>query len=202
MTPFDDEATQPIRTVPKIVAVRMLPAIPFTQSPHCQRISRPATQFIVLHATCGSEQVTAAEAMARMMADPALQPKRSAHYGVDADSIVQCVRDPHVAWHAGHTGNQRGIGVELCGLATQTREQWYDALSLPMLNLAARLVASLCGRYSLPRQFVPAADLLRGVKGITTHNEVRLAWKETTHTDPGNAFPLLDFIRAVQLAGP
>ncbi len=69
-----------------------------------------------------------------------------------------------------------------------------------MLQLAARLVAELCKRRGLPRQYVDARGLLAGSQGITTHKDVGEAWKETTHRDPGPSFPLLDFIAAVQRA--
>ncbi len=199
--PFDEDTT-PIGQLPTIVAAKSLGAVAFVQSPHCTRLSRPYTQFITVHATCGGETSRSAEDLAHMLALPDLSPPRSAHYGVDSDSAVQCVQDMHIAWHCGHHGNQRSIGVEFCGQASQTRAQWLDAASLAELQLGARLVATLCGRYAIPRQLLTAPELLAGKKGVTTHAEVAKAWPaDTNHSDPGAGFPLIDFIRAVQLAG-
>lgn len=199
---FDTEDTQPIGVLPTIIASPRLPVALFTQSPHCVKLSRPYTQFIVIHCTAGSESMRSAEDLAHMFAEPNLSPRRSAHYGVDGNSIVQCVQDMHTAWHAGHHANGRSIGVELCGRADQTRAQWLDGNSLPELQLAARLVATLCSRYGIPRQLLTPTEIITGKKGIATHADVSHAWPaDTQHSDPGPGFPLLDFIRAVQLAG-
>lgn len=197
---WEDEPTGRIGD-PVIVARKVLPQIAFLQSPHCQRLARPYTQFVEIHCTDGHEGPGDAEACVKMFADPALQPKRSAHYAVDSGKIWQAVRDGQIAWHSGHTANARGIGVEICGRANQTREQWLDEASMPTLELAARLVAYLCSAYGIPRQLLLAADLVAGKKGLTTHAEVSRAWHETNHQDPGPNFPLLAFVRAVQLAG-
>jgi N-acetyl-anhydromuramyl-L-alanine amidase AmpD len=186
------------------VAATQLPAIAVTQAvhqPHTPRALDTGTQAIVLHATCGSEGKRSAEACAAMFQDPALTPPRSCHFVVDTDSIVNCVDENFVAWHCGHNGNARSIGIELCGLASQTRAQWLDANSLPMLQLAARLVATLCKRFALPVALIDGNGLRRGDRGITTHDFIRQAWpKDTNHTDPGSGFPLADFIAAVRVA--
>lgn len=123
--------------------------------------------------------------------------KRSAHYFVDTSEVIQCVRPDCEAWHAGTHANVYGIGIELCGQATQTREQWLDALSLPMLNIAARLVRDLCDAYAIPAQLLGPSDLQRYVHGITTHATISAAFpRETNHTDPGAGFPLTEFANA------
>jgi N-acetyl-anhydromuramyl-L-alanine amidase AmpD len=204
-----NEDTRPLGVPPVIAAAPRLPFVKFTQSPHCNQVKRARTQFLVIHATDGHENdgiddgVNAeAEAVAAMFARADLKPRRSAQYVIDSDSIVQCVKDEHRAWAACHHGNDLGIHIELCGFVKQKRADWFDASSLPQLQLAARLVATLCGRFSLPRQFLSAKDLLAGKCGVTDHYEITEAWHESDHTDPGNGFPWPEFIRAVQLAGP
>lgn len=206
---IETDDTQRIGVPPAIVAAPLIASIARVMSPHCNKRNRSRTQFIVLHCTDGHRDDThpgdgnntKAEQVAAMLADPKLAKPRSAHYVIDSDSVVQCVETDHRAWAAGRNANDFGVHIELCGLAKQTRAEWLDAVSLPQLQLAARLVSTLCKRYGLPRQFVQAADLARGVQGITTHDEVRLAWSQTTHHDPGPGWPALDFVRAVQLAG-
>ena len=67
-----------------------------------------------------------AESVARWFSRPSAQV--SAHYCVDVDSIVQCVRERDIAWHA-RGGNAKSIGIELAGYARQTKAEWADAYS-------------------------------------------------------------------------
>jgi N-acetylmuramoyl-L-alanine amidase len=161
---------------------------------------RSAAIWVVLHATHGAEGRSKAEDGAHehaTLSDDAK--KRSTHVFVDTDSIVQCVPWESEAYHCGSHGNRYGEGVELCGSADQTREQWLDALSLPMLELAALLVRWRCEQLRIPMQFRSATQLRVLMPGITTHAEITKAFpKETTHPDPGTWFPINDFIDAVR----
>ena len=192
----------PLPNVPTIVAVQPAPIVKFRRAHPLNYSSRVrgSMRLIVLHCTDGCEGTTKDDDAAAMFADPNLSPRRSAHYVVDADSITCCVPDAQTAWHCGHTGNAFGIGVEICGRASQTREEWLDATSLATLNLTARLVADLCDRHHVPATLVDAAGLQKGLTGITTHAYVSEAWHETTHTDPGKAFPLAALVIAVRKA--
>lgn len=155
--------------------------------------------LIVLHATDGHEGFTKDTDVAAMFADPALDPRRSSGYIVDSNSATQSVPDHHVAWHSGHTGNVRGIGVEFCGRADQTHDEWLDAMSLPMLCIGARLCADLCLQWHIePRLLTPAMLATGARSGITTHNYVALTWRESRHHDPGAGFPLHEFVDAVR----
>lgn len=164
------------------------------------RMLRTETRFIVLHSTEGHEGCGKDTDVAEMFADPQLDKPRSAHYVVSTDGVTRCVPDGMMAWHSGHTGNHLGIGIELCGTAAQTPEQWFDALSLPMLQLAARLVADLCIAFSIPVMALSDRDLMLGMSGITSHNAVSKAWHESNHTDPGPSFPFNAFVSAVAMA--
>lgn len=163
------------------------------------RIKRTPS-IIVLHATAGHEGTTKDTDVAAQFQDPKLDPRRSSGYIVDADSVAQCVADHYVAWHCGQTGNMRGIGVELCGRADQTRSQWLDPLSHRTLCIGARLVADLCLEWHIPPVYVDARELVAGARGITTHDAVRRAWHQTKHIDPGEGFPLSEFVQAVAAA--
>lgn len=168
-------------------------------STNYSRRVRDTTQAIVLHATDGHEGPTKAEDVAAMFSRP-LPKSRSCTFVGDTDSVLQCVPPSLTAYHCGHTGNSRTEGVELCGFAKQTRAQWLDELSLPMLNRCARLVAQRCAANGIPPTFVDRVMLRSGYRGITTHLEVSHAWFESKHTDPGPHFPLAEFIEAVRLA--
>lgn len=151
--------------------------------------------FIVIHDMEMTERVDTAEDCARYFAgqNPA---KSSAHRTCDANSVVQCVRDHDIAWHA--PPNSRSLGIEHAGFARQTRDQWLDAYGRKMLaEQSAPSVAAWCEEYGLPKRYIDWRDLRAGKKGITTHNDVTLAWGQTSHTDPGPHFPMRWYIGQV-----
>lgn len=187
-----------LRAAPAPLTIRERPAHPRNYS----RVRRLPTQIrlIVLHCTDGHEGVTKDDDVAAMFAQGDLEPRRSCHYVVDANSVTRCVPDLLTAWHAKPKGNRVGIGIEVCGRAKQSRAEWLDALSLPTLQLAARLTADLCRMYKLPAQVVNPQGLRLERSGITTHAFISQAWKESNHTDPGVGFPLGKFVDAVAAA--
>lgn len=172
-----------------------LSKIPFVQAKSFTKAGRnPSTiLWIVLHSMEGPEEATRAEHVAKwfsgQLAPKFPAPKASAHYAVDSDSIVQMVHDRDVAHHA-PGANRNGIGIEHAGKARQTRVEWLDKFSGPMLLLSAELCAALCNRYVIPRQFVDAEQLRAREPGVTTHAEVTKAFGKSTHTDPGPNFPM------------
>jgi N-acetyl-anhydromuramyl-L-alanine amidase AmpD len=180
-----------------------LPPISFVQAANYTRATRTDIRWIVLHTMEAAEASTTAENVARWFAGlsgPA--PQASAHYCIDDNSIVQCVKDEDVAWHA-KGGNRWGIGIEHAGYARQTAEEWADPFTQRMLALSAALSAELCRRHRIPIEYVGADGLVRGDRGITTHMQVTKAFRQSTHTDPGKWFPMeryLELIRA-SLAG-
>lgn len=156
--------------------------------------ARDRVDWIVLHCMeSPDESFQRAERSARWMAGlvpgvPA--PRASYHYGVDPDSIVQGVPEDRVAWHA-PGANARGIGIEHCGKAKQTRREWLDATGIATLDLSAQLVGgSLTQRWAIPLVYVDAEGLLAGRKGVTTHHQATLAFKKGSHIDPGQNFPI------------
>jgi N-acetyl-anhydromuramyl-L-alanine amidase AmpD len=175
--------------------------MPFVQAVHFTRVTTlpRAVSLIVLHSMENQEKPNGAENVALWFGGRAASPapKASAHFCVDSDSIVQCVEVDAVAWHA-PGANRNGIGVEIAGRASQTREQWRDPFSLATIENTARLTAWLCRRYALPVGYVASEDLVRPfARGITTHDAVSRAFKKSTHTDPGINFPLGIFLTRV-----
>ncbi len=170
-------------------------AYPMIASPHVTRTGGRQLDLIVLHTMETDEKGDAAENCAQWFRNPAA--KVSAHYCVDAESIVQCVRDQDVAWHA-PGANHNGIGIELAGRARQTRRDWSDAYSTAMLERSAGLVAELCAKHRLPVTWLYAADLKAGKRGITTHKAVSDAFKRSSHWDPGQGFPVERYLGLVR----
>ncbi len=182
----------------------LLERVRFVKARHFTDALTPK-HWIVLHSMEAPEASTTAENVANWFASEA-SPKSSAHYCIDADSVVQCVDADKIAWHAPGL-NQHGIGLEHAGYARQTVTQWRDAFSTAMLERSARLCAALCAQRGIPAQLV-AAEQLRQSKaagwrlhhGITTHAEVSRAFGKSDHWDPGPGFPMEDYLRLVREA--
>ena len=170
-------------------------AYPFVGSPHVTRTAGRRIDVIVVHSMEMDEKGTTAESCAQWFLNPSA--KVSAHYCIDVDSIVQCVRDRDVAWHA-PGANHNGIGIEHAGRARQSRAEWDDPYSRAMLARSTALVANLCRKYKIPATWLHPADLVAGKRGITSHNNVSRAFRRGTHWDPGPGFPIEAYLRAVQ----
>ena len=170
-------------------------AYPFIESPHVTRTSGRQIDLIVIHTMEMDEKDETAENCAQWFRNPGA--RVSAHYCVDADSIVQCVRDQDVGWHA-PGANHDGIGIEHAGRAKQTGRDWSDAYSTAMLERSAVLVGDLCKKYKPPVTWLYAADLKAGKRGITTHDAVSKAFKRGSHWDPGQGFPVERYLTLVR----
>ncbi|HET8813194.1 MAG TPA: peptidoglycan recognition family protein [Gaiella sp.] len=170
-------------------------AYPFVESPNRTRAPGRAIGVVVIHTMEIAERPDAAEICARWFKTPVS--RVSAHYCVDADSVIQCVREKDIAWHA-RGGNTNSIGVELAGFASQTRRDWADPYSAAVLDRAANLVADVCRRRRIPVRWVGADDLVAGRRGLTGHNEVSEAFEQSDHWDPGDGFPVEAFVDRVR----
>jgi hypothetical protein len=191
-----------MQAVNPIVAADSLPSIPYVEARHYTRgRKRPRTLGAVIHCTDGAEGDKTAEDCAAMFHKGWDDPKlwRSATEVWDGNSGVRCVPLDCRAYHCGHNGNDSYLGLELCGRANQTREQWLDAKSLPMLRMAARRFAELCKEFDFPAVYADYTAVRAQTKGITTHLDISRAWGQTSHKDPGPGFPLADFIEAVRI---
>ncbi|GGW43682.1 amidase [Streptomyces lucensis JCM 4490] len=112
------------------------------------------------------------------------QKQVSAHYVVrSADGhVAQCVHEKDIAWHAGNWNyNTRSIGIE--------HEGWIDQpgyFTNALYEESARLTASVCARYGIPRDR----------EHIIGHSQV----PGTDHTDPGPGWDWVRYIRMVNFA--
>lgn len=176
----------------------------FVQARHYGEKEDRRIDLIVLHSMESSERPETAENVAAWFGGKDA-PRASAHFCVDNNSVVQCVRVQDVAWHA-PGANHNGIGIEHAGRAKQTREEWLDDYGLSMLELSARLSAHLCKELNIPPALMNAGMLRGGIledgmrkpaRGITRHVDVTAAFRKSTHVDPGEGFPLDWYIRRV-----
>jgi N-acetyl-anhydromuramyl-L-alanine amidase AmpD len=170
-------------------------AIAFQQARHFRQGPRGRVDLVVIHSAEVGETPASAEALMRACATN--DRKASWHYAVDSDSITQSVREEDIAFHA-PGANNNGIGIELSGRAKQSAADWSDDYSRAMLARAAELTAAICRRWGVPVEYVDAAGLLEGRRGITTHANVSEAFKKSDHTDPGVNFPMPSFLAQVR----
>ena len=155
-----------------------------------------AIDVLVIHTMESPEKPDTAESVANWFAGPTA-PQASAHYCIDSNSVVQCVRDEDVAWHA-PGANHNGLGFEHAGRAAQTTHDWNDEYSQAMLEISAALVARKCEEHHIPVVWLHPADLRAGKRGITGHVQVSDAFKRSDHRDPGTAFPVEAYLALVK----
>ena len=161
---------------------------PFIEAAHFTVSDRTAIDLVVIHSMESSEKPGTARSVAEWFNDPSRAPQASAHYCVDSLEVIQCVREKDIAW-AAPGANKNGIHIEHAGRAAQSVPEWQDEFSTAMLYLSIGLCAEICRAWSIPAVFVGPAGLLHGDRGVTTHAAVSVAFKKSTHTDPGTAFP-------------
>jgi len=150
---------------------------------------------VVLHATVSPCTRGGARSVAGYFQNPSAG--GLAHYVVDPGETVQTCREDVVCRHA-PPRNVDSLGVELCDPQTGPDARWGDADHVAMLQRAAVLVADICKRHQVPTVYVNAMDLLAGKHGITMHRDVSQAWHQSSHTDPGTAFPIDTFLAMVR----
>lgn len=160
--------------------------------------NRTSVQLIVIHTTEGSSHEQSAE-------DGAAYNQRrddgtSAHYFVDSNSIVHCVRTADQAHTARRQGNRRGVHYELCGKAGWSAATWQGGYQQAMLRRAAAQCARDAKKWGIPVRHLTVAQVAAGAKGFCSHWDITRAFPEDngTHTDPGPNFPWTQFLNMVR----
>lgn len=171
---------------------------PFVGARYFKRVSCRRVDLVVLHTMeipeADGNAVRCALAFQKEMPEGK---RKSAHYAVDPHQTIQCVQEADIAWHA-PGANGCGIGIELTGYASQTKEQWSDGPSLMILERAAILGADICHRNAIPVVKLSPAELRSGKRGFCGHGDVSDAWNKSTHWDPGPNFPWSTYLSAVE----
>jgi hypothetical protein len=150
---------------------------------------------IVLHGTVSPDNPGTARNIANWWHGPT-SPETSAHYLRDPKETIQCVGDHTVAYHCGY--NTGSIGYEFCDEQVGPATRWQDSDSQAILKGAAKDIARLCLAYDIAAFRPSISDLkAKGPHGIYGHNDSRLAFGNTTHSDPRD-FPWEQFLRMVR----
>ena len=144
-------------------------------------------RLVVLHSTEGGT----AESVARYFTTP--QSGGSAHLVVDDLDCYRCLRNIDIPWGA-PGANTAGFHIEQCGYARWTKAEWLEHDLT--LRRAAYKAALHANHFGIPLQWLSAAGLKRGLRGVTTHADCSQAFGGD-HTDPGPFWPRRYFMRLV-----
>ena len=151
---------------------------------------------IIMHTTEGGpEGLDFAEDVANFFAAPTTDV--SAHYVTDVNSIVGCVEEKDIAFHA-LGDNANTIGIEMAGKASQTKEQWADAFSKGELDITAKLCADICHRRNIPVRLLTDRELREHRSGFASHDAVSRVFGDDIRDDPGPHFPWDKFLADVK----
>ena len=113
---------------------------------------------------------------------------RSCHAIADDDVLLDnLVPYDRAAWTL-RNGNPRSDNLEMCGLASWSRDEWLTHKG--MLELAAKWVASRLKARGLPDRRLTIAQVAdRSMAGYMDHNTYTQASGDGTHWDVGPNFP-------------
>ena len=150
---------------------------------------------IVIHTAEITETRDAAESIASFFSNPTTSV--SAHACIDNDSIVECVRDEDIAFHA-LGDNNATLGYELSGFAGQTKAQWEDDYSDKVVERAARYCAEKAKKYGITTRWLTAGQERNRESGFVTHAIVSQVFGEGIRSDPGANFPYDRFMERVK----
>jgi N-acetyl-anhydromuramyl-L-alanine amidase AmpD len=143
-----------------------------------------------------TEKPGTARQVAKWFAGP-MAPQASAHACVDNQEVILCVREEDVAW-AAPGANRDGYHIEHAGRASQDEAAWADEYSQSMLKLSASHAAEVATRHDIPAIKLTVEEVRDGkTKGFCGHHDVSLAFKKSTHTDPGKGFPWGQYLALV-----
>lgn len=139
-------------------------------------------------------------------------PGTSAHTFADPAEVVEMVRAGTIAYHVGPAGNPLSRGEEHAGYTAYTREQWTTPDGLAMLRLSSARRAGYMVTHDIPIRWLSIEQVRQAARtramadgGLCTHNDIRLAFNDathtyTTHTDPGAGYPYDLYIDMVRRA--
>jgi hypothetical protein len=146
-------------------------------------------KYVVIHATEGATAAGAASWFQNQASGG------SANLVVDDKECYKTVPDTVTPWGAPPL-NASGFHIEQAGYSGWSKVKWM--LHLNTIRRCAYKTAQRCKEYNIPLQWLSVADLKAGKKGITSHNNVSLAFGQSNHTDPGTAYPYSTFLWLVK----
>jgi len=163
-----------------------VPGIPYIQGRNYA--TNPAGRHYGIAVHC-----TASTATARQEADYATRRTDGigSHFYVDGVEAIQSVDTIYKVNHAGSAnGNNNAICLEQTGRTDWTREHWLSAINWGQMSYAlAAVIKAELGGFQVRRASIAEMKANPRVAAFYSHDDMRLAWGGTTHTDPGPNYP-------------
>ena len=173
--------------------------IPYIQAKYAYTDGDGLKFGIAIHATANTATARQEAAYMQTRTDGI-----SCHLVVDDREIIQSLDTVSKAGHAGSSeGNGNAIAVECVGLIAWSRQRWLDSIVWDQLAAALAQVIRTHwpdGSFAVRRASVAEMKANPKVKAFYAHDDMRLAWGGTTHTDPGPGFPWDRLFAAVNSA--
>jgi N-acetyl-anhydromuramyl-L-alanine amidase AmpD len=172
-----------------------VPGIPYIQGRNSYSDADGTKYGIAIHNTANDATAEGEASYAQRRSDGI-----SSHFYVDDNSVIQSLDTNARAGHAGSSnGNQHAIAVEITGTNSKTRAWWLANVAWDELG---QVLAACCKKYGIAVRRASVSEMDRNpkVKAFYSHNDMRLAWGGTTHTDPGPNFPWDRLFQAVNAA--
>ncbi|MEV1288019.1 N-acetylmuramoyl-L-alanine amidase [Micromonospora sp. NPDC049679] len=159
-----------------------VPGVRFVQGRN--RYGTSTKYAIAVHATANNASAANEAAYATRRTDGT-----SSHFYADNVEVIQSLDTADRAGHAGSTqGNTYAIAVEFTGLTSWSRAKWLSSVAWERIGA---VLAAVSRHHNIPATRATVAQMRSNprVRGAYDHNQMRLAWGGTDHTDPGPNFP-------------
>ncbi|MEO3923018.1 peptidoglycan recognition family protein [Micromonosporaceae bacterium B7E4] len=165
-----------------------IPGVPFVQGRNDYSDSDGRKYGIAIHNTSNDASDEGEANYAKRRTDGV-----SSHLYVDKDSVTQSLDTEDRAGHAGSAeGNNHALAVEITGSNGKSRAWWLANVAWDKLGRALAYVITHDPDYrgfQVRRASVAEMKSNPKVRAFYGHDDMRRAWGDTTHTDPGGNFP-------------
>lgn len=172
-----------------------VPGIPYIQGRNAYTDRDGRKYGIAIHCTDNTASAEAEANYATRRTDGV-----SSHFYADSTSVIQSLDTDSRAGHAGSSiGNENAIAVEITGRASASRQWWLENVDWKRL---AEVLVVVCRHYDIAPRRATVAEMRANpqVRAFYGHDDMRLAWGGTSHTDPGPNFPWDRLLGEVQRA--
>jgi N-acetyl-anhydromuramyl-L-alanine amidase AmpD/prophage tail gpP-like protein len=194
-------------------STNVLGPVKFLQAKFYRPDSMVVVKFIVVHTTESAQVDGGAENNANYFAYQ-IPDYGSAHYVVDNNSIVQCVKLTDGAYGVIGTDAVNGVSLNnecihiehvgctnaVSGVADSPTD-WTNGYTQYMLVNSTALAAKLARQFGIPTQHLTVAQIQAGQSGFVGHKDLNDAFNDGEgHTDPGPNWPWSQYMNMVRAA--
>lgn len=165
-------------------------------SPNDSGISGQKRKWVLLHTDESVRIAYGVAWTAKRLAEYQQSPSAGGSYHVGIGRAGDTARindDEFSPWATGNRNNFDAYHICLNGWARADRREWLSYAA--QIEKTAQVIAHYCRKYSIPCRWVTGAEMARGIEGVADHNESRIAFGNTDHTDVGQNYPKDELIK-------